>query len=183
MLRVPENLQRAILDVLDERQATARELEKIIFGRLTDVGEVLVRRALRTLQSAGEVVPDEDSWLRWSKEKEKARQREVREERARQKKARQQEKAEHESARRAADEWEKTEQERGRRESRETNWKAVLDAIDAPSDPSRRDREILAKILGMLGSDHEGEKLNAAEGAEKYRRKIGMTWAELLGLA
>lgn len=161
MLRVPENLQRAILDVLDERRATARELAKIIFGRPTDVGEELVRRALRTLESAGEVVPDKNSWLRWTEEKEKARQKKVREEKARRKKARRQEKAEQERARRAADEREK--------------------AI-SPSKPNT-DLETLAKILGMLGSDHEGEKLNAAEGAEKHRRKLGMTWAELLGLA
>jgi hypothetical protein len=112
-------------------------------------------------------LPDKNSWLRWSEEKEKARQREVREEKARRKKARRQEKAE---------------QERARRESGETNWKAMLDAMDGPSDRSRLDLEKLAKILGMLGSDYEGEKLNAAVEAEKYRRKLGMTWAELLGL-
>jgi hypothetical protein len=88
MLRVPENLQRAILDVLDERRATARELAKIIFGRPTEVGEELVRQALRTLESAGEVVPDKNSWLRWTEEKEKARQKAMREERAHRKKAR-----------------------------------------------------------------------------------------------
>jgi Zn finger protein HypA/HybF involved in hydrogenase expression len=161
MLRVPENVQRAILDVLDKRRATTIELVKIIFGRPTDVGEELVRRALRTLASAREVVSDNNSWLRWTEEKEKARQKEVREEKARRKKARRQEKAEQERARRTADEREK--------------------AI-SPSKPNKK-LETLAKTLGMLGSDHEGEKLNAAEQAEKLRRELGMTWRQLMGLA
>jgi hypothetical protein len=41
---------------------------------------------------------------------------------------------------------------------------------------------VLAKILGMLGSEHDGEALTAARRAEDQRRKLGMTWAELLAI-
>lgn len=34
----------------------------------------------------------------------------------------------------------------------------------------------------MLGSDHAGERDAAARQAEKFRRKHGLTWAELLAL-
>lgn len=42
------------------------------------------------------------------------------------------------------------------------------------------DRLRLAAILGMLGSDHAGERAAAALQAEAFRRKHGLTWAELL---
>jgi hypothetical protein len=41
-------------------------------------------------------------------------------------------------------------------------------------------RELLIKALGMLGSEHDGEILAAARAAEAQRRKLGMTWEELL---
>lgn len=41
---------------------------------------------------------------------------------------------------------------------------------------------LLAKILGMLGSDHDAEVLVAAHRAEDQRRKLGMTWSQLLSL-
>jgi len=42
------------------------------------------------------------------------------------------------------------------------------------------ERKRLIAILGMLGSEHDGEKAAAATQAEAFRRKHGMTWAELL---
>jgi hypothetical protein len=42
------------------------------------------------------------------------------------------------------------------------------------------DRERLAKLLGMLGSDHLGEVAAAARQAERLRRKAGLTWPEIL---
>jgi hypothetical protein len=44
------------------------------------------------------------------------------------------------------------------------------------------DRQRLAGILGMLGSDHAGERAAAALQAEAFRRRHGLTWAELLAL-
>jgi hypothetical protein len=38
----------------------------------------------------------------------------------------------------------------------------------------------LAKILGMLGSQHEGERLAAAAAAEALRKELGANWADLL---
>jgi hypothetical protein len=45
---------------------------------------------------------------------------------------------------------------------------------------SRTDRKRLAKLLGMLGSDHAGERDNAALAIERMRRELGLSWAELL---
>ncbi len=42
------------------------------------------------------------------------------------------------------------------------------------------DRDRLAAILGMLGSEHQGERAAAALHAEAFRRKHQLTWAELL---
>ena len=38
----------------------------------------------------------------------------------------------------------------------------------------------LAKFLGMLGSNHDGEVLNAARIAERLRKKLDKTWVALL---
>lgn len=38
----------------------------------------------------------------------------------------------------------------------------------------------LARLLGMLGSDHDGEVLSAARHAEALRKKIGKDWLTLL---
>jgi hypothetical protein len=44
------------------------------------------------------------------------------------------------------------------------------------------ERQRLVALLGMLGSDHAGERDNAAKLAEKFRRQYGLTWADLLNL-
>jgi hypothetical protein len=44
------------------------------------------------------------------------------------------------------------------------------------------ERQRLAAILGMLGSEHQGERDSAARQAEAFRRKHRLTWAELLAL-
>lgn len=41
-------------------------------------------------------------------------------------------------------------------------------------------RERLAKILGMLGSEHDGEVLNAGRQAEAVRREAGLTWVQII---
>jgi hypothetical protein len=41
-------------------------------------------------------------------------------------------------------------------------------------------RERLVKALGMLGSDHDGERANAARVVEKQRAQLGMTWDDLI---
>ena len=52
----------------------------------------------------------------------------------------------------------------------------------AMSDVTPAERERLARILGMLGSEHAGERASAALQAEAFRKKHGLTWAELLAL-
>jgi len=42
------------------------------------------------------------------------------------------------------------------------------------------DRQRLARVCGLFGSDHDGEALAAARQAEKIRKKLGLTWEELL---
>ena len=42
------------------------------------------------------------------------------------------------------------------------------------------DRQRLARVCGLFGSDHDGEALAAARQAEKIRQKVGLTWEELL---
>jgi hypothetical protein len=38
----------------------------------------------------------------------------------------------------------------------------------------------LARVCGLFGSEHDGEALAAARQAEKLRKKVGLTWEELL---
>jgi hypothetical protein len=42
------------------------------------------------------------------------------------------------------------------------------------------DRQRLARVCGLFGSDHDGEALAAARQTEKIRKKLGVTWEELL---
>jgi hypothetical protein len=43
-----------------------------------------------------------------------------------------------------------------------------------------RQRDRLVKLLGMLGSQHDGERANAAKLVEQYRAALGLTWHELI---
>ena len=45
-------------------------------------------------------------------------------------------------------------------------------------DPSAADR--LAKLLGMLGSDHDGEVCNAARLADALVRERGLRWDDVI---
>jgi len=42
------------------------------------------------------------------------------------------------------------------------------------------DRERLAKLLGMLGSAHDGEVIAAARQAERLRQGAGLTWDDIV---
>lgn len=41
-------------------------------------------------------------------------------------------------------------------------------------------RTLLVKVLGMLGSNHSNEVVSAAEQAEKIRKRLGMSWDDLI---
>lgn len=45
-------------------------------------------------------------------------------------------------------------------------------------DPNIADR--LAKLCGMFGSDHDGERASAAAMADKLVRALGLTWSEII---
>jgi hypothetical protein len=45
-----------------------------------------------------------------------------------------------------------------------------------------KERQRLAAILGMLGSDQAGERAAAGLQAEAFRQKHGLTWTDLLAL-
>src|SRR5471032_3150764 len=47
---------------------------------------------------------------------------------------------------------------------------------------AKLDRRRLVKVLGMLGSRHDGEALSAARLAQAMLVQSKMTWAELLGV-
>jgi hypothetical protein len=47
----------------------------------------------------------------------------------------------------------------------------------APAELAR-----LAKLLGMLGSCHDGERANAGAAADRFLRDRGVTWPMVLGL-
>jgi hypothetical protein len=42
------------------------------------------------------------------------------------------------------------------------------------------DRERLGKLLGMLGSDHDGEVAAAGRAAHRLIREAGLTWGDVL---
>jgi len=42
------------------------------------------------------------------------------------------------------------------------------------------DRSRLAAVLGLLGSDHPGEVVNAAQAAERMRRQAGLSWHDIV---
>lgn len=44
------------------------------------------------------------------------------------------------------------------------------------------ERQRLARILGMLGSEHAGEQAAAAFQAEAFRKRHGLTWEAMLSL-
>jgi hypothetical protein len=54
--------------------------------------------------------------------------------------------------------------------------------MTAPITLTRADRERLAKIAGMLGSAHDGERAAAALKATKLLSGLGLNWPELIAL-
>jgi hypothetical protein len=72
------------------------------------------------------------------------------------------------------------EQRRARKQEREdAKLRALLDQVRPSPNPARLK---LAKTLGLLGSNQDGEILSAARAAERQRKELGLSWAALLGL-
>lgn len=55
-----------------------------------------------------------------------------------------------------------------------------MSAARASGRPSGLDRYKLAKVLAMAGSQHDGERANAAALADRMRRAADLTWEQLL---
>jgi len=51
------------------------------------------------------------------------------------------------------------------------------------ADTRKAVSEKLVKVLGMLGSDHAGERAEAARRATIILKKAGLTWYDVLGVA
>lgn len=58
-------------------------------------------------------------------------------------------------------------------------WETLL--TPSPAGLSVPDMQRFVKLLGMLGSDREGERINAARLVERLRTDKGLTWDMLLG--
>lgn len=92
-------------------------------------------------------------------------------------------KAEAEKARAEA---KKAEADAAKARANAERWKTRAKTQTSPSrdaiaaNVERDDRERLVKLLGLMGSDHDGECLNAARKAEKLRKKLGLTWDDLI---
>lgn len=58
------------------------------------------------------------------------------------------------------------------------------DAAEGSEDVAHRKRTDITRLrqlLGMMGSEHAGERANAAALAEQERARLGLTWEEILG--
>jgi hypothetical protein len=55
-----------------------------------------------------------------------------------------------------------------------------MSTVIEPQELSPAARQRLARLLGMLGSDHDGEVLNAARLADRLVRSAGATWHDVV---
>jgi hypothetical protein len=72
---------------------------------------------------------------------------------------------------------------RSREQARQERYEEALREAQRRAEAQRQKTDATAqlkKVLGMLGSDHDGEVLTAARQAEAIRRKLKLTWDELL---
>ena len=89
--------------------------------------------------------------------------------------------------------WRREQRERGdelarRRETQEPSEERAVD--ERTREDGEFDNQIdyrvegrrLSKILALLGSPHEGEVLNAARHAEQIRRRLRLSWEEMITL-
>jgi hypothetical protein len=163
MSRGPGRLSIGILDCIGNgRDWTAAELAEAVLGNTSTAAVVSVRRALRALAASGLVAVRGMGSLKLWRGVEAAK-------REQQKQTRSRTAREREARRRAH------EDEAWRETFREARLRRRM-----AGDGSQRSQ--LAKILGMLGSSHDGEVLSAARRVEKLRQKMGKTWGELLGI-
>jgi hypothetical protein len=69
--------------------------------------------------------------------------------------------------------------ERARQKRRDEEYFSKF-LMEGPVRKPQPQRDTLVKILGMLGSDHDGEILSAARQAETLRAKLGLDWDQIV---
>ena len=165
MSRGPGRIEQACLHSFDIRKPewlTTKSITievEIILGREDSPALASsIRRALAALRRKGALQSrkDLDGVVMWTI---------AAEERKRQQ--RRQRRAERERRERVREEQERLEQK-------------LSEGFMKRRDKQEQQLARLAKALGMLGSEHDGEVLSAARTAERERLNLGKTWPELL---
>ena len=155
-------IERAIIKLFDYDGpglvgATGIEIAQYVTGARDSSS---VRRALKRLEAKGIIVPlpkrDGRSiiWVLTNAAKDEARRKQKRE---------------RDRARRQKRKYEAHQED-------QESWMAWQRLQDQGRDTAR-----LERLLGMLGSAHKGEIVNAARAVEKERLRLGKTWEEILG--
>jgi predicted ArsR family transcriptional regulator len=68
--------------------------------------------------------------------------------------------------------------EPGKREGQREHSRAPQESAAAEAIPALADKFI--KLLGMLSSEHAGERANAIAAAERLRKQYGITWRDIV---
>jgi hypothetical protein len=182
------SLQRAAecIAAAQEQGATQRDIASAVGKSAAWVNQLLKWRAAGYGQTAfGPAKAAQRAAFRQSEQAKKSKPKRTTTEQAEAERAKARaQKAKADAAKAKADAAKaKAEAQRAREEAKRAEQEAYANMF-AGFRPKREihsgDRTLLVKALGMLGSDQDGEVLNAARMAEKLRRKLGMSWDELI---
>lgn len=133
--------------------------------------EAAVRRALSALKNRGEIVQTGRYWMSAAAYAAEAEQQWQRSSTARRA----------QSQRPGSDQSRRTSDEHRDREAYRTGQRRDAPPPSQPGPaPVTPEIKRLAGVLGMLGSEHDGEVLSAARRAETIRRKMGKEWLAIL---
>jgi hypothetical protein len=161
MSRGMGSVQQGILHCLADKKAWgARPLANSILNSTSPAALVSIRRAARALEATGLIftVPDISTSKFWRLAAVDRRHQ----------------------AKKKANEHKRADERR--REEDRARRRAMEEDYEPPKRSSNSEMAKLAKILGMLGSDADGEALAAARRAEKLRRQMDITWDRILGV-
>jgi hypothetical protein len=181
-----KSLREAAEDIAaaQEQGATQRDIASAVGKSAAWVNQLLKWRAAGYGQTAfGPAKAAQRAAFRQSEQAKKSKPKTTEQAEAERAKAKAQ-KAKADAAKAKADAAKaKAEAQRARDEAKRAEREAYANMF-AGFHPKREihsgDRTLLVKALGMLGSDQDGEVLNAARMAEKLRRKLGMSWDKLI---
>jgi hypothetical protein len=168
--------------------ATQREIATAVGKSAAWVNQLLKWRSDGYKGTAfGSAKAEQRATFRQSEQKEESRpvttNEQARIEQARAEAERARERAARAEAERAKHERKKAEANarRAREEARRARGRASWERwTGGAAEIHSSSRTLLVKALGMLGSDHDGEILAAARTAEQQRRKLNLTWDELI---